>query len=604
MRNRSVKTLVLMGVLTAVSIVLSRFLGFYLNETLRISFGSVPILLAGLWLGPVAGGLVGGVADILGAAVFSGLGLYPPITVGPILIGVTAGLIGRATSRPTLLKCALAVILAEVAGSVLWTSFALSMMVGKGFAALLVARLPANLIMMVLDTVIVFTLDKRLFCQCNTRLPQRSLAIADKGAMHYLAKLQKRGSKPGLSRMETLLKELGHPEQELSFVHIAGTNGKGSTAAMLASILRASGYKTGLYTSPAIDGFRERIQINGTPIDSKAAAAQLALVRPIAEAMEDLPTEFEVVTAAALCYFASSRCDIVALETGMGGKNDATNVIPAPEVAILTHIGLDHTRELGDTLAKIATQKAGIIKHGCQVVSYGQMPEADAVIAETAQRLDCPLHVADFSRITDASVSVAGIQFSFGSWQSLFCPLTGSYQLKNAAVALTAVEALRTVGWNIGDSAVFDGLAETVWHGRFELLRAADPVFVTDGGHNPAGVAVTAESIQTCFPGQKPVFLMGVMADKDVDGILDLLTPLSDRFVTVRPDNPRAMSPTKLANKLRQRGVHATAKMSIRSGIRLAMRLAGTGGLVVAVGTLYMQGDIRAYFAKHSTKRR
>lgn len=418
-------------------------------------------------------------------------------------------------------------------------------------------------------------------------------------ALTYIHSVQWRGSKPGLSRTQALLTALGNPEKQLRFIHVAGTNGKGSTSAMLACILQAAGFRTGLYISPFINRFNERMQVNGQEIPDGRLAELTARIRPLADAMDDKPTEFEMITAIGMLYFLEEGCDIVVLEVGMGGELDSTNVIPVPELAVIVNIGLDHTRELGPTMADIAGAKAGILKHGGRVVSYGHNPEADAVIERTALERGCSLTTADFSRIGGVSASLDALTFDFSPYRALVCHLVGAYQLKNAAVALTAVETLQKAGWHIPESAIREGLSQVRWPARFEVL-GRDPVFVADGGHNPQGVTAAVESIRLYFPGKRIVFLTGVMADKDVSTMLPIIAPVAAEFVTVRPDNPRSMAADVLAEKLCALGFHAAPCASISEGVALALQKAAAGdGVACALGSLYMQGDVRRCFLPH-----
>ena len=303
-------------------------------------------------------------------------------------------------------------------------------------------------------------------------------------ALHYIHAVCWKGSIPGLERISALLGAMGHPERKCKFVHVAGTNGKGSTCAMLASIFQAAGYKTGLYTSPFIVEFGERIQVNGQMISNDDICALTEYVKPFAESIFEQPTEFEMVTAIGFEYFARQQCDIVVCEVGMGGEFDATNVILPPEAAILCNIGLDHTEFLGDTLEKIAATKSGIIKPGCDAVIYREQPSVEAVFEERCKKVGAKLHKANFDSIRLRSHGLEGQVFDCDGYEALELPLLGDHQLHNAAVVLTAVDALRTRGWKLPEEAVRKGLKDVKWPGRFELLRK-DPLFIIDGGHNP-----------------------------------------------------------------------------------------------------------------------
>ena len=399
------------------------------------------------------------------------------------------------------------------------------------------------------------------------------------------------GSKPGLSRTAELLERLGNPQKKLKFVHIAGTNGKGSTAAMLSSILSAAGYRTGLYTSPYIICFNERIQVCGEYITDEDLAEVTEKVRPHALAMEDSPTEFELVCAIAFEYFAAKNCDIVVLEVGLGGRLDATNVISAPDCAVITNIGLDHTAELGGTLELIAAEKAGIIKSGCDVVIYQQEQAVMETVKNVCELNGAALYTADFSEIKSISDDRNGQVFSYKARQNLSIPLLGDHQLKNAAVALCAVNILSGKGWKIPDSAVAAGLLKTVWPARFQIVSKS-PWFVVDGGHNPQCAATVADNLKRYFPKMRRILLIGLMADKDYQSMTDILNPVTDEYVTVTPDNPRAMPAKDLAEHLSKYGKPVTACASIEDGVNAALKLAGTDGVACSVGSLYMSGAI------------
>ncbi len=411
----------------------------------------------------------------------------------------------------------------------------------------------------------------------------------------YIHNVQWRGQKPGLERIQTLLDRLGHPEAQMKFVHIGGTNGKGSTAAMTASVLRAAGYRVGLYTSPFLNRFNERIQINGIEISDAELETLVNEVRPFADSMEDLPSEFELITAIAFLYFYRMHCDIVVLEVGLGGEFDATNVIPCPEVAVLTSIGLDHTAVLGATVAEIARTKAGIIKAGGDVVSYGHLPEADEQIEAACAAQNAKLWPVNFDLLETTSLNLQYRTFRYGSMENLRIPLLAEYQPRNAAVAITALSVLAHKGWHITGQNIRDGLEQVQWPGRFEVL-GQHPTFLLDGSHNPQGMAATVDSLKELFPEQKFVFLLSIMADKDVAAMLELLLPMAEQFFTVTADNPRAMPGEVLAERIKALGGKAEVCASIPEGVAAAQGLAGYDGRVCALGTLYFSGDVRRAF--------
>ena len=410
-------------------------------------------------------------------------------------------------------------------------------------------------------------------------------------ALAYIHAVHWQGHKPGLDRIRTLLAALGDPHKQLRFVHVAGTNGKGSTAAMLDSCLRCAGYRVGLFTSPYINRFNERIQVDGVPIPDADLVRLVEQVQPAASAMAEAPTEFELITALGMLYFVQTRCDIVVLEVGLGGALDSTNVIDPPECAVITALGMDHVKELGPTLSGIAAAKAGIIKPGSPVVSYENVPEAGRVIAETAAAQGAPLTVADFGRLTLRGASLEGQTFDYDGLQGLTLPLLASYQPRNAAVAIEALRALRARGWQIPDSAIRQGLAQVRWPGRFELLRR-DPPFLLDGSHNAHGMRATVESLRALFPGEPFVFLVSIMADKDADEMLRLLLPLAKGFVTVTAPSPRAIPAAELAAQIEALGGRAEPAGSIPAAVARVCTLAGRGP-AAALGTLYFSGEVR-----------
>ena len=415
-----------------------------------------------------------------------------------------------------------------------------------------------------------------------------------KEAMEYIDGTLWFGSKPGLERVAELLRRLGEPQKDLKFVHIAGTNGKGSCAAMTASVLRAAGYRTGLFTSPYLFRFNERMQINGEEIPNGALTRLIEKIKPIAEAMDEHPTEFELITAAAMLWYQEEGCHIVVLEVGLGGRLDATNIIGAPEAAVIMNIGLDHTEILGDTVEKIAAEKAGIIKPGAPCVLYGQSEAVEAVIRQKCRETGSELILASPAEIDSEFDSPEGQVFSYKG-RRYALPLLGEHQLKNAAVVIETAKLLNRRGWQISDEAIERGLYAVSWPARFEILRHK-PCFIVDGGHNPQCAVTVAENLQKYFPGKKHVLLIGVLADKDYAGLTELLAPAADEFVCVTPDSPRALSAAALAEHLRRYGKPVTACESIEEGVAAASHAAGEEGVACAVGSLYMAGKVRACF--------
>lgn len=412
-------------------------------------------------------------------------------------------------------------------------------------------------------------------------------------ALKYIEGVSYLGVKPGLERVSALLGRLGHPERKTRFVHVAGTNGKGSTSVMTASALSACGYKTGLYTSPHLARVNERMRLDGAEIPDGEFARVVSALASAAEGLAEPCTEFELLTAAALLWFAEAGADIAVLEVGMGGRFDATNVIPRSECAVITNIGLDHTAVLGDTVEAIAAEKAGIFKGGC-AVSYEQPESVAAVLRSAAAKTGTELTFADFSKIEPLSDSVEGQRFRFEG-EEYSIRLLGAHQLKNAAVAFTALDTLRRSGWDLPAEGVRKGLAAAVWPARFELVERA-PLFVVDGGHNPQCVAATAEAIRRYMPGGRCVILMGVLADKNWSAMIDILADVAEGFVCAAPDSPRALPAADLGAELLRRGLHAEVCSSVPEAVEAAKALAGPDGAVCSVGSLYMSGAVRACF--------
>ena len=344
------------------------------------------------------------------------------------------------------------------------------------------------------------------------------------------------GRKPGLSRTRELLKRVGDPHQKLKYVHITGTNGKGSTAAMVASVLAQAGLTVGLYTSPHLWSFHERFQVNGVPISDDALGRIAERVIQAGRGMEDPATEFELMTAVGMLYFLEAGCDLVVLEVGLGGRMDSTNVIPAPEVAVITNIGLEHTRELGDTLAQIATEKSGILKPGCDAVLYHQSGEVEKVVSDACRRQGIPLTLTDPEGLRVLGSGREGQTFTYRDWGTFHISLLGRYQLYNAATALEVVAALVRRGWRISEEAVTRGLRAAVWPARMELVRR-NPDMILDGGHNPQCMGALRRALEELYPNRKILFMTGVLSDKDYPSMLGELLPLSKGFVTITPES-------------------------------------------------------------------
>lgn len=417
-------------------------------------------------------------------------------------------------------------------------------------------------------------------------------------ARHWLDQVAKGGSVLGLEAEQCLLKELGDPQDHLKFIHIAGTNGKGSILAYLSTILKEAGYRVGRYISPTLFSYRERIQINEVYISREAVCRLVSQIRSavqrLADAGKPTPTIFEVETAMAFLYFAEEGCDLVTLETGMGGDTDATNVIRTTVLEVLASISMDHMEYLGDTLAQIAEHKTGIIKPDTTVVSTLQQPEAMDVIEKAAARQHAKLCVADWREATDIHYGLERQSFSYGSWKNLEISLGGSYQIKNAVTALAAAEALQELGYIIPEAAIRSGFQKTVWNGRFTVLRR-DPLVIIDGAHNPDGAQELQTSILTCLKGKKIYGICGVFRDKDYRKVMQKITPLLEEVTAIQtPDNPRALPAADLAEAIRAYQPHVSAQKDIAAAVEGAVAKAKeSDGAVLAFGSLSFLGEIR-----------
>ena len=436
-------------------------------------------------------------------------------------------------------------------------------------------------------------------------------------ALEFIGSVSWKGSVPGLERITELMHRLGDPQDGLRFVHVGGTNGKGSVAAFLSHILKEAGYRTGLFISPFIEVFNERMQVDNEYISDEELAEITAYVKPFAEQMEDVPTEFELNTAIGFVYFSRHACDIVVLEVGMGGEFDATNVISCPEVAVITSIGLDHTEYLGDTIEEIAATKAGIIKPGCAVVLYresaaepgSEADPAQMVIKKRCEEQGARLYLSEPEKLTRIRSGLDG-QCFLSEYGELEITLPAQYQRYNLAVALAAVQALKDAGYSISSEDIRQGVRETTWPGRFEILHRS-PVFLVDGAHNPHGMRAAVKSLADTFPGKKLILIFGVLADKDYDAMLELVLPFAGVVLCVTPDNPRALKASDLAAKIQEhaaRGgstagglpaVQVKAMDSIASAIDEAFCIAGPEDVICAIGSLYMISDVRSLMKRN-----
>lgn len=437
-------------------------------------------------------------------------------------------------------------------------------------------------------------------------------------ALEYLNSFAKFGSNLGLQRMEVLLERIGNPERTLNVIHVAGTNGKGSLCAMVGSILLEAGYNVGMYTSPHLSSFTERIKINGRDIEEDDVARALTKLKPHVEAVSTIPnvghpTEFEVITTLALMYFAEKSLDYVILEVGLGGRLDATNVVE-PHISVITHIDYDHMERLGNTLSEIAAEKGGIIKSETLTVIGPQEPEAMNVLKKIAEGKGAPLITVDKSGDKSAYDIVYSNAKSFGystifdvacsgsgwRYEHLRTSLLGEHQATNGAIAIGVIEGLNRKGAKISEDAIRLGLLRTIWPGRLEVVNER-PIVLLDGAHNLDGARALRKSIQEIFDKKSlasNILVTGILGDKDVDKMLEILMPMADGVVTTLPDSPRAMAPELLAEKVRKYCHKVEVESDPIKAVYKGLSMVGQNGMVCVCGSLYLIGAIRPYLVR------
>ena len=422
-----------------------------------------------------------------------------------------------------------------------------------------------------------------------------------KEAVEYYHSLQQFGINPGLERISALCEKLGNPQNELEFVHVAGTNGKGSTCTEIASVLTNAGYRTGLYTSPYVVDFRERIKLDGEMISPEQLACVTEIVRAKVNELNIqgiYPTEFEVITAAAFLYYKQCGCDIVVLETGLGGRFDATNIIASPLCVVLVSISLDHTKVLGESVSAIAYEKCGIIKDGCCVVtSTSQQTEVLTVIKERTQQKNAVLYLTDEKRMFSVfSSDISGSLVEYCK-QQIKIPFCGEHQLQNAALAIKACELLSEKGFNINVSQIKEGIEKSAIAARTEVL-SAEPLVLLDGSHNEGSTAALAQVLEKYCKNSRLIAVMGMMADKDCSVALENLLPFFKKVVAVTPSNPRAMKAEDFSALVRQHGVYCDAVDDPCEGVKYAFaQLTDFDGLIIC-GSLYLSSDVRQFTLK------
>ena len=427
-----------------------------------------------------------------------------------------------------------------------------------------------------------------------------------KETLEYIQSLNQYGSVLGLDNMLRLCEKLGHPETRCKFIHIAGTNGKGSTAAYIAHMLMAAGFRVGRYVSPTITDYRERFQIGKHMITQKDLCEYVERLKAVCEELvaegHPLPTPFEVETALGFLYFAEKKCDYVVLEVGMGGATDATNVIPAPVACVWASISMDHMGFLGKDLTSIAGVKAGIAKEGSLLISCKQEREVEVVLQKKAEQVGGSLVVADASKATGIKYGLTTQQFSYKGLPKLKIHLAGIHQISNAVTAVEVMLQLRKMGVDISDKAIYKGLEDTIWQARLEVL-GKQPLFVIDGAHNEDAARKLVSSIETYFSGKRMIYIMGVLKDKEYEKILSMTAKYAEHILTITPpENPRALDAYELALAAREYHNQVTNLSSLEEAVEVSHLLADKDTVILCFGSLSYLGAIKKIYADRTDK--
>ena len=424
-------------------------------------------------------------------------------------------------------------------------------------------------------------------------------------AIEYIRSTAQFGARLGLEKIAKLCELLGNPQDTPHVIHVAGTNGKGSTTAMIASVLQAAGYKVGVYASPYIEDVRDCMHINSVPISGEELASITAQVREIALEMGkdgNHPTQFEIETAIAFQWFSQSSCEFVALETGLGGRLDATNVVHKPLVTVITSISFDHMAYLGNTIEEIAAEKCGIIKLDGITVSYPlQQESALRVIKQFASSQKNLLRLPNLNALQDQQFTLEGNHVGYKGL-SLHIPLPGKHQVYNAVTALEAIYALREQhGFAISDQAIVNGIQRTIMTLRQEIL-CRDPLILLDGAHNRDGAQTLADSISSNLKGRRIVTIMGMLADKEYESSIAVIAALSERFIAVEPQSKRALPATEAAAVASKHCSSVSTSGDYRTAFHLALTLAGEDGAIIICGSLYLAAPMRSIVLQYKNK--
>ena len=422
-------------------------------------------------------------------------------------------------------------------------------------------------------------------------------------SVKYITEYPRFKKNPSLDGIKALLSALGNPENRIKTINVAGTNGKGSTVAMLASVLSTAGYKTGRYVSPFVLEFRERMMINGKMIGRKRLAKIMSTVREHADALREQGTvlnAFEVTTAAALLWFAEEECDVVVLEAGIGGRLDATNAVPEPILQIITAVGLDHTAQLGSTVAEITAEKCGIMRPGCTLLTCpNQNAEAKAVMINKCAELEATFVMGSAGKGRIVAQSAEGTDLLVGKTE-LAIPFGGEHQINNALTVVSAVDILREKVFAISDEQLIEGIAAAKFPARFEVC-SKDPLVILDGAHNPQAAAALAGGIKKFLP-EKRTLLCGMMADKDCAGVMSTLAPLFERVIAVPVQSPRAISPAELAALAAPYCKSVFTAENAAQALDAALAALNPGEALVVAGSLYLASELRPQLMRFKGK--
>lgn len=426
--------------------------------------------------------------------------------------------------------------------------------------------------------------------------------------LDYMESLKGYGIVPGLDSVRELCRRLGDPQKQLRFVHVAGTNGKGSVAAYVSAIAQCAGYRVGRYISPAIREYRERYQVNGRMITQKDLCGLAEELKAACDSMaadgRPHPTSFEAETALGFLYFCRKKCDLVVLETGMGGRLDATNIIENTLVAVLTSVSMDHMQYLGGTLSAIAKEKAGILKPGCRAVSAEQEPEAEEVLLARARLLQVPLTTVRGELTRRVRYGLERQRFDYDGLRDLEIGLAGQYQVANAALAVETCQALTDCGYEISETALRQGLRETRWPGRFTILGRR-PLFVADGAHNEDAAKKLAQSVEFYFTNRRIIYIMGILKDKEYEKIIGLTARYADQILTVTPpDVSRAMGSYELAQEVAKVHPRVTAVDSLEEAVEMSHLLAGREDVILAFGSLSYLGRLMEIMEERESRKK